>query len=68
MRVLESRGKHNEAADLRHDAASIVKNAKPPKSNLNAQQRQGLSYFKNHDSIAIASFVDLGGLCTESYV
>ena len=48
---LENRGNHKQAADLRHETGKILKSAKPIKSNLTPQQRQGLAYFKNNSNI-----------------
>ena len=39
---LERNGKKDCATNLRHSVTNILLNAKPPKSNLTAQQKKGL--------------------------
>ena len=53
---LEREGKTTEAQVLRHDATSILKVPRKPKSNLTHSQRKGLSYLKNRKDIAITPF------------
>ena len=53
---LENQGKIKEAADLRHDTTNIVKNAKPPRSNLTAQQRCSIAYLKKTPDVAVPPF------------
>ena len=54
---LERKGKTKEAETLRYDTASILCKAKPPSSNLTADQKKGLSYLKkNKEKIAVVPF------------
>ena len=41
---LEREGKKDKATNLRHQVTNILIHAKPPKSNLNAQQKRGLTF------------------------
>ena len=45
-----------EAQDLRHETAGILKKAKNPKSNLTSQQKKGLSYLKKNKDIAVTEY------------
>jgi hypothetical protein len=61
---LTRNGKQAEAEDLRHPAANILINSRPPKSNLSAPQKKGLSYLKRNTKLSVTPFDKGQGFCT----
>jgi hypothetical protein len=55
--TLERQGKCKEADDLRHSAAHILLHAKPPKSNLTAHQKKGLSFFNKNKELFVTLLI-----------
>jgi hypothetical protein len=62
--TLHREGRTNEAEELRHQAAHILKNAPPPKSNLTHMQKKGLLFLKRNKDIAVTPFDKGQGFCT----
>ena len=61
---LERNGEKNNATELRHKTVNILLNSKPPPSNLTYKERQGLSFFKKNEQLAVVPFDKGQGLVT----
>ena len=54
--TLERQGKKEQAQEIRHNTADLLKKAKKPKSNLTGEQKKGLAYLKKNRDLSVTPF------------